>query len=474
MSITQETLEAHLKDPAIFCCQRKKGLVIGAADLEDPSLFEDMVEAGLLTLSKEGLTIEEVLGRTLIEDCNALMPITSAILDGVNPVFKEEKLIETSEVAESRQIEKIIKEDKDDTKLSLGGKHMIHISIDRLEGLSLDIPVTAGLSHMLQGVAAKEGKELLPKEKLEDKVIRTLTKRYFKVTDVVLGEKTSFENGLLTLDEHMIREALHADPLVKDISVDIIKPEARHIYTDTIMDVCPIATKVEGRLGEGVTHVMEGVVFILTGVDEEGTQVHEFGASEGFLDEKMAFGNPGCADQDDIIIRVQTKIQRLTGMERRGPYAAHKCEDVIIQGVRNILKETKLMPVREEICKDTKKLERPRVVLVKEIMGQGAMHDNILCPVEPCGVLGGQKNVDLGNVPLMLSPNEVRDGGIHALTCIGPATKEMTRHYFREPLVEALAEDEELNLIGVIFVGSPQVNDEKSFVSERLGLGWKH
>lgn len=469
MSMTQETLEAHLKDPAIFCCQRKKGLVIGAADLEDPSLFEDMVESGLLTLSEEGLTIEEVLGRTLIEDCEALMPITSIILDGVNPVFKEEKLIKTSERTVSRQVEKIIKEDKDDTKLSLGGNGMIHISIDRLEGLSLDIPVTAGLSDRLQVVAAKEEKEPLPKEKLEDKVIRTLTKRYFKVTDVVLGEKTSFENGLLTLDERMIREAINADPLVKDISVDIIRPEARHIYTDTIMDVCPIATKVEGRLGEGVTHVIEGAVFMLTGVDEEGTQVHEFGASEGFLDEKMAFGNPGCADQEDIIIRVQTKIQRLTGMERRGPYAAHKCEDVIIQAVRNILKETNLIPVREENCKDTKKLERPRVVLVKEIMGQGAMHDNILCPVEPCGVLGGQKNVDLGNVPLMLSPNEVRDGGVHALTCIGPATKEMTRHYFREPLVEALAEDEELNLIGVIFVGSPQVNDEKSFVSERLG-----
>ena len=31
MSITRETLEKHLKDPAIFCCRREKGLVIGAA-----------------------------------------------------------------------------------------------------------------------------------------------------------------------------------------------------------------------------------------------------------------------------------------------------------------------------------------------------------------------------------------------------------------------------------------------------------
>jgi D-proline reductase (dithiol) PrdA len=69
----------------------------------------------------------------------------------------------------------------------------------------------------------------------------------------------------------------------------------------------------------------------------------------------------------------------------------------------------------------------------------------------------------------MLSPNEVRDGGIHALCCIGPATKEVTRHYFREPLIELLAHDEEVDLVGVIFVGSPQVNDEKAYVSKRLG-----
>ena len=45
----------------------------------------------------------------------------------------------------------------------------------------------------------------------------------------------------------------------------------------------------------------------------------------------------------------------------------------------------------------------------------------------------------------------------------------MTRHYWREPLVlEALA-DPEIDLCGVIFVGSPQINAEKFYVSERLG-----
>ena len=154
---------------------------------------------------------------------------------------------------------------------------------------------------------------------------------------------------------------------------------------------------------------------------------------------------------------------------RRGPFAAHAAQDAVVQAIRNVLKLTTEPVARQEVCRDVRKAGRPRVVLIKEIMGQGAMHDNVLCPLEPAGIKGGQKNVDLGNVPVMMTPNQVRDGAIHALTCIGPATKEMTRHYFREPLVEGLAEDEELDLIGVIFVGSPQVNDEKLYVSERLG-----
>ena len=84
MSITQETLQQHLKDPAIFCCRREKGLVISAADLEDPSLFDDMVEAGLLTLSDDGLRIEQVIGSTLLTDVEALTPITRDVLDKIN------------------------------------------------------------------------------------------------------------------------------------------------------------------------------------------------------------------------------------------------------------------------------------------------------------------------------------------------------------------------------------------------------
>lgn len=461
MSITQETLKQHLKDPAIFCCRRQKGLVISAADLEDPTLFDDMVEAGLLTLSDEGLTIEQVLGSTLQCDVEALTPITKAVLDKINEIDAPKAEVQSTSEAEPT------------VSTTEGGSGMIHIEIghaEKFEGLSIDVPIAVSSvpSAPAKAPEAVTAEADAPKAG-EKKVIRTLNKRHIKITDAEIGTETSIKDGKITIDGSIVEKAVKQDPLCKSMKLDVIHPNERHQYTETIMDVCPIATKVEGELGSGITKVADGVVFMLTGVDEDGVQVHEFGSSEGYLDEKMYFGHPGCADENDIIIRCHVVIQRLSGMTRPGPFAAHKCQDYVIQAVRDQLKKYDGEIVREEICEDVRRPGNPRVVLVKEIMGQGAMHDNVICPTEPCGILGGQKNVDCGNVPIILTPNQVRDGSIHALTCIGPATKEMTRHYIREPLVEGLAADSEMDLVGVVFVGSPQVNDEKLWVSERLG-----
>lgn len=456
MSITQETMQKHLKDPAVFCCRREKGLVISAADLEDPGLFPDMEESGLIEFTSDGLTIQQVIGCTLVRDVDALTPIKAEYLDKVNEVEEEVK----PEAPESAPVEEV-KAAADYP--AVGGNGMIHIEIgkaEKFDGLKLDVPVFAGGAPAVAPAEARSG---------EKTVIRNLVKKHIKIKDVKLGDETSIKDGVITIDKNIVEKAVGEDVLCKSLELDIIHPDERHIYTETIMDVCPIATKVEGVLGEGVTKICDGVVFMLTGVDEDGTQVHEFGSSEGYLDEKMYYGHPGCADENDIIIRCHAVIERLSGMTRPGPFAAHKCQDFIIQAVRDQLKDYDGEVVREEVCEDVRRVGNPRVVLVKEIMGQGAMHDNVICPTEPCGILGGQKNVDCGNVPIILTPNQVRDGSIHALTCIGPATKEMTRHYIREPLVEGLAADSELDLIGVICIGSPQVNDEKMWVSERLG-----
>lgn len=49
-------------------------------------MFDDMQEADLLTLSPNGLRIEQVIGSTLLHDVEALTPITRDVLDKVNEV----------------------------------------------------------------------------------------------------------------------------------------------------------------------------------------------------------------------------------------------------------------------------------------------------------------------------------------------------------------------------------------------------
>ena len=458
MSITNELVQQFKDSPAIVCCRTVKGTVISAKDLEDPGIFPDMEESGLISITADTLTIEQVIGRTLNRDVEGLTSLTAEMLDGGvdHPVKKKNKDNGGSLVGVSSEI-----------------AGAIHLEVEQLSGLKLTIPAGALAAipvgtGVIETIAASEG--AMPAEAVKDEVTGTLIKREFTVRQVKLGKETSFKNDVLVIREGLCREALKASPLVKKLEMDIITPDQRHVYSNTIMDVIPVATKVEGELGEGTTHLLNNIVFILTGVDEASVQVHEFGSCEGYLDEKIAYGRPGCPDPDDIMVRVHVTLQAKTGMERRGPYAAHKACDVIIQEIREVLKKlSSEAAAKEEKCEQVKRYGRPRVLLVKEIMGQGAMHDNVMLPAEPAGVPGGRQNVDLGNVPVVLSINEVRDGGIHALTCIGPASKEDTRHYFREPVLEALAVDGELDLAGVVFIGSPQVNDEKAFVSKRLG-----
>jgi D-proline reductase (dithiol) PrdA len=447
MSLTNEYAQEHKDSPAIVCCRTTKGTTISSSDLEDPAIFPDMEESGLIKITPDTLTIGEVLGATLKHDVDGLTSLTAAMLDGV-----KKKAAEPAKAAPAiggvGEVSNFVQ------------NGVLHIEAAEIKGLNLTVPVGGG------GAAAAGPAE----PKIEDKVFNELLKQEFDVKEVKLGDKTSFEKGVLTIRKDICKDGMKADPLVKKLEIDVINPNKRHVHTETVMDVIPIATKVEGQLGSGVTNVMNGVVFILTGVDESGVQVHEFGHCAGMLDEKVIFGRPGSPDEGDIIIRIAGVVQDKTGMERRGPYALHKALDVIMQEVREVLKKAPASEIsRTEECKDIKRIGRPRVVYVKEIMGQGAMHDNVLLPTEPCGVHGGIRNVDLGNVPVALTVNEVRDGGIHALTCIGPASKENTRHYYREPILEQLEADHEIDLVGCLFIGSPQVNDEKTFVSKRLG-----
>ncbi len=470
MSITAETAKAHAHDPAVLCCRAEAGITIEPANLEDPAIFDDLVDSGLLSL--DGcLTIEEVLGAKLTKTCDSLCPLTADVLDGVKAPSApaEEAAEEEAPAAEA------VAAPAAAPAAVAGGMLKIHIGEGK--DIDLEIPVGAlgGGAAVAEAPAAIAAAAAAPAaaaaEAGEEKVVRTLTRKHFKITEVKRGPETKIEGTTLYIREGIEADVIADQELVKDFHLEIITPDLYHTYSETIMDVQPIATKEgDADLGTGVTRVLDGVVMMLTGTDEGGVQIGEFGSSEGYLDENIMWGRPGCPDKGEIFIKGNIVIQEKTNMERRGPMAAHTAFDIITQEIREVMKELdESLVVESQELKQVRRPGKKKVVIVKEIMGQGAMHDNFILPVEPVGVLGARANVDLGNVPVCVSPLEVLDGCIHALTCIGPASKEMSRHYWREPLVLEALHDPEVDLCGVVFVGSPQINAEKFYVSKRVG-----
>lgn len=249
-------------------------------------------------------------------------------------------------------------------------------------------------------------------------VKRVLRINEFIIGKVVFADKTEISNNVLYIKAPPFSPRVHKEfPLVREIAVDIIEPGQRDIQTNTIMDIIPIAAKVNGKLGEGVTNWLSGVVVFLTGVDTTGKQVAELGSSQGMLSERVQLGTPGTPGLNDIIVRVNVVIEKGTGMERRGPIAAHQICDRFIQEIREVMKALPAEAAdRSEQYEHIRRPGKPRVLIAKVVSGQGAMQEKFILPYEPAGVRGGKSIVDLGNIPVVLSVTEVKDGGIHSLT----------------------------------------------------------
>ena len=88
MSITAETAKAHANDPAVLCCRAEAGITIEPANLEDPAIFDELVDSGLLNL--DGcLKISQVLGAKLTKTRDSLCPLTADNVDGIQEAAEE-------------------------------------------------------------------------------------------------------------------------------------------------------------------------------------------------------------------------------------------------------------------------------------------------------------------------------------------------------------------------------------------------
>ena len=138
--------------------------------------------------------------------------------------------------------------------------------------------------------------------------LRRLVIKAFHMTDVEWGEENTITtDGHMTVSKGMLDQLVAEDDCIEKIDIQIIKPGDHDRWTNTIMDIIPISTKVLGKLGEGITHTITGVYVMLTGVDVNGKQCHEFGSSEGNLKEQLYLNRAGTPGDDDYIISFDVK-----------------------------------------------------------------------------------------------------------------------------------------------------------------------
>lgn len=167
-----------------------------------------------------------------------------------------------------------------------------------------------------------------------------MTRKHYKITEVKRGPKTEIKGTALYIREGIEKECVDSQDLVFDLQIDIIVPEEYHTYSETIMDVQPIACKEGGdEIGSGTTEgagrrYHDGYRYRCQWSADWGIRL--FGRVSG---ENIMWNRPGAPDKGEIFIKTQVTIKEGMNMERPGPLAAHTATDVITQEIRDALKE---------------------------------------------------------------------------------------------------------------------------------------
>ncbi|MDR2834026.1 MAG: proline reductase cluster protein PrdD [Streptococcaceae bacterium] len=236
--------------------------------------------------------------------------------------------------------------------------------------------------------------------------------KVFHINQVEVGEKFH-----IVMDKLQIRDTMNnVSPDIQKFTMNVLPPGHLDVETNTIMDVIPISTKVLGSWGNGITHTLTGVSVILTGRIDEGEQMHEFGSSEGILSEHLVLDQPGTPQSGDFIIHLDILAKKSTNFDRKICLTMFEEADRYIQEIREqvkLLESKHANEVHEYI--DIPNPGKPKVALVKQVAGQGAMYDMMLFPDEPSGFKGGTSIIDMQNMPIYLTANEYRDGIIRSM-----------------------------------------------------------
>ena len=128
MSISLEYALENKNQPAVLCCRAEEGTVLSEHNLEDPAIFDDLVDSGLLDLTG-AITIAQALGGKLLGTFDSLTALTA---DKVEIVEKEDETPEET-------VEDVPAEESVNGRTASGGG-VLYINIEEGKGIHIELP----------------------------------------------------------------------------------------------------------------------------------------------------------------------------------------------------------------------------------------------------------------------------------------------------------------------------------------------
>ncbi|MHB9074275.1 MAG: glycine/sarcosine/betaine reductase component B subunit [Desulfobaccales bacterium] len=286
----------------------------------------------------------------------------------------------------------------------------------------------------------------------------------FMVRSAQFGDRTEYEDGVLTIEEDAVRDLILQDGRIKDVRLHIVFP-GDSVRVIRVLDAIEPLCKVSGpsctfpgfngppqTCGEGRTHRLEGFTVVEVGnFPFPASGVHAF--EEGIIE----MSGPGavysgCSDRVNLLLefvpgRASTNLEYDDAMRR----AALRVANFLAGATRE------LTPPKMEVFDLGKETEGlPRIVWLHQVRAQGPMVQSYVYGHDFSGCL-----------PTILHPNELLDGAIVGANYkIGTRTPTF-RHTWHPSLVALYQKHgKELNFGGVII---SRGHHENEFLKERSG-----
>ena len=111
MALTHEQAQANLDKKAVLALRSVEGTTVTEALLEDPAMFDQLVDLGLIEIPENTLTIGEVLGAETKGLVEGLTAITPDLVDTSKVVRAAEET--SAEVSNEEAIDATTSEDVD-------------------------------------------------------------------------------------------------------------------------------------------------------------------------------------------------------------------------------------------------------------------------------------------------------------------------------------------------------------------------